>query len=148
VRAACLLLKVVQSVEVKSPLTPLAAVGMLIVKLLVEKVELVAMLKSVPVVPVDTLLTILLGNRTLTVPAEIEALKVDAEVEVVTLIVFCLPLKVVQSVEDKQPVTVEEELGQLKVMEEEVVATLKVVPDVPVATCKEATLPKASVTKS
>lgn len=48
VRAACLLLKVFQSVLFNKPLTPLAAVGRLKVKTLVEE----EILKSVPVVPV------------------------------------------------------------------------------------------------
>lgn len=70
-----LLLKVSQSAEPNSPLTPLAEVGMLITKALpVPKVEVV-MLKSLPVVPVATLLTKLTGRLITKELVEVEMLK-------------------------------------------------------------------------
>lgn len=56
VKAACLLLKVVQSVEVRQPLLEAEALGQLMVKRLVLEVEI---LKLLPVVPVAMLGTTL-----------------------------------------------------------------------------------------
>ena len=60
-RAACLLLKVDQSVEVRQPETEAEELGQLITKdIPVPKVE-VEMLKILPAVPVETLLSTLVG---------------------------------------------------------------------------------------